>query len=46
MNKLERTEGGLKALYEKEEELEKSLMYVREQIRETINYLDKNKVKE
>lgn len=35
--------GALELLYEKEEELEKALILVREEIRELVNYLDKNK---
>lgn len=35
--------GALELLYEKEAELEKALILVREEIRELVNYLDKNK---
>ena len=35
--------GALEILYEKEEELEKALILVREEIRELVNYLNKNK---
>lgn len=46
MTKQDYTQEVLNFLYEQEKQLERSLELVRERIRETINYSDKNKVKD
>ena len=46
MTKQDYAQEELSFLYEQEKQLKRSLELVRERIRETINYSDKNKVKD